>query len=303
MFISGQLIVRERTEFGGRLVSACLESLRGFLDEVIIVNNGCSEEVHGMIMSQMKEWPTEYTFVMHGEDADFSTLRNFALANMCPKADWVFQFDSDDIFWPEKLVLVKDKMRQVRECCLYGHFYHLMEVPFIYQGMYKHRHLYPVSPCMGWEKAVHEKLMGVHEKEEDSGLVWTHWGYTRSVIATAIKWVHYQVLEKGNADCYKQDCLFSGRGIEHILDDRQPLCTPYKEKFPPAAQKWLVDGYNASHSHTWQDWVTGELDPQFKNMLRDFKKIAWGDKIGHIRPGFWQGVIDYIVKEKLWEQI
>lgn len=305
MFISGQLIVRERTEFGGRLVSACLESLRGFLDEVIIVDNGCSEEVYGMIAAQMKDCPDEYTVTMHGP-ADFATLRNFALAKMSPHADWLFQFDSDDIFWPDKLARMKDKVRNVREICLYGHFYHFMETPFIYQGMLKHRHLYPVTPGMKWEGAVHERLMGVPEKEEDSGLVWTHWGYTRSVIATAIKWVHYQILEKGNADCYKSNCLFSERGIEHILDDRRPLCTLYKDKFPPAAQKWLIDGYNISRSHTWQDWVTDELDSRFKTMLRDFHKVACAGRMGYIRTTFWNGVvdmIDHIVKEKLWEQI
>lgn len=302
MFISGQLIVRERTEFGGRLVSACLESLGGFLDEVIVVDNGCTDKIRLDIMGVLNRSIPQYKYV-DDQGKDFSILRNKALSMMSLSSDWVFQFDSDDVFWPEKLRLVKDKLGQVRDCCFYGHFYHFMEMPFIYQGLLKHRHLYPVTPEMKWEGAVHERLVGVPEKEEDSGLVWTHWGYTRSVIATAIKWVHYQMLENGNADCYKSKCLFSERGIEHILDDRRPLCTPYKDKFPPAVQKWLIDGYNASRSHTWQDWVTNELDPRFKLMSGEFYKVSCGGRIGYVKSEFWNSVVDHIIREKLWEKI
>lgn len=302
MFISGQLIVREKTKFGGLLVSACLESLRGFLDEVIIVDNGCSEEVYSMIMCQMKEWPAEYKIFTNGGHS-FSELRNFALSKMSSKADWLFQFDSDDIFWPDRLQKVRDEICRRSSVCLFGHFYHLMSTPFYYQGMYKHKHLYPVCSEMLWQGAVHEKLTGVPEKEEDTGLVWTHWGYTRSIVATAIKWIHYQFLENGNADCYKSACLFSERGIGHILDDRRSCCSRYSEKYPPAALKWIMGRFAASRSMTWQDWVTEELDSCFGNMLKHFGEVVYDDKSWVMEEGYAPVIVDYIIEKKLWEEI
>jgi Glycosyl transferase family 2 len=303
MFISGQLIVREQTEFGSRMVAACLESVVVFLDEIIVIDNGCMPTARANIMSMLNRHNKKYVYV-ECSSADFSTLRNDALGRMDPAADWFFQFDSDDIFWPEKLTKVKDDLyKRNSKACLYGHFYHFMETPFKYQGMYKHRHLYPVSKDMHWELPVHEKLSGVPDKEEDSGLVWTHWGYTRSVISTFIKWVHYAVLEKGNADCYKGPCLFTERGIEHILDDRHTLCGFFGEKYPAAAQRWLIDEFSRSKSLNWQEWVTNELDPQIGEMFKVFQKIAYGEKLGYMPPADWPGVVDYIIKEKIWEKI
>jgi len=308
MFISGHLIVKETTNFGKMMLTAALESVKDFVDELIVIDNGCSCSVQDAM--------TRFNINFDGHwsetsmEGDFSELRNKALENMNPKANYIFQFDSYDIFWPQNL----NKMRTVlgNEEQRYkwtGRFYHFMESPFFYQSIEKHTNLYPAVLDMKWEKSVHEELVygdGYKFEEKDLGeqYIWTHWGYVRSVIHITLKWLYYDYLEFGNVDRYKEkDSLLAEMGINDILIDRIPLLKRFKKSFPPAAWKYLIAPYEKSSSLDWQHWVKN-IDPQFLQFEQDFHSVAFEEgQVGYVkgtRP--YIKSIERIFDEKLWEK-
>jgi len=289
MFISVHIIALEITQFGKLMLEAMLKSLEAFPDEIVFIDNGCSNEVVEMVDDLVEGSSIILKYRKH--EGDFSELRQIALELTNPKTDYCMLVDTDEIFYENNLATVKKKLLKYPVgTSSYGYFKHFVQSPTYIQEILKRDNIFSYSKDIFWENGVHEKLP-VFDKAIDNGSIWMHCGYLRSVIATAIKWIHYDILEFGHADRYKKDSLMVGLGIDQILSDRKGLYNIYDGVYPKYFYP-ILRQYEESDSLNWQHWVTYAVDPRYGQLMDELNDIAQNHG--------WETVIDYIVDKALW---
>lgn len=301
MFVSVQMLVKENTNLGRFFLEAAIKSLENFPNQLVILDNGSDGQTLDLINRLCRDLPYDVKFDTT-KIQKFSELRNKTLELADPKTDMCMFVDSDEVFWENSLAELKSNIEQYRGKYCYGGFEHLVYSLYYTQGIIKRENLYPYSKDCRWTGNVHEKIKDWDsENEVDYELKWIHQGYLRPVVATALKWIYYTVLETGNADRYKYpkkqpdsnvDYLMTVEGIEHILSDRKKLYRIFDKKYPIHMNP-IIREYERSKSETWQNWVTYEVDPIYGEILDNCKEIA-KEKDG-------LAMIDYIVENKLWE--
>ena len=102
MRISVCLIVKNEEDVIGR----CLESVKGFADEIIVVDTGSSDKT--------KEFVSKFTDKLYDFEwiDDFSAARNYAFSKA--KCDYLFWLDADDVVLPEDVVKINNLKNIVR---------------------------------------------------------------------------------------------------------------------------------------------------------------------------------------------
>src|SRR5687767_3978641 len=84
MRVSAALIVRDESTF----IEACLESLAGLVDEIVVVDTGSRDDT----IDKALRFPIKlHTLAWH---QDFSAARNFAIAQA--SGEWILYIDADE---------------------------------------------------------------------------------------------------------------------------------------------------------------------------------------------------------------
>ena len=169
--LSAVLIARDEEA----VLARCLDSLRGAVDEVVLLDTGSSDRTVALARERgaavhEAEWPE-----------DFALARNAALAHAT--GDWVLWIDAD-----EELVAAPERVRALLSA---GHAAYEVEVEnlvderpdgdrFTHLGL----RLFRRGPETGWAGRVHEQVVGLPgPKVALEGPFLRHHGYRPSIMA------------------------------------------------------------------------------------------------------------------------
>jgi len=329
--VSVHIIAKEVTEYGRLMFQESLLSLirrnSGYADEIVLYDDGCSDKVIDLIVSARNEFivTTGNKFkVRVGDDIPktFAEKRNQCLGMTAPDVTHIHWIDTDDIYYTDKLMPFKEQLSNLDVEVWYSHFIHCMVYPWRYEGVHQKNNVFKFNKDLEWKNEVHETLCGVdNEKSMISALIYYHAGYTRSVVATAIKWIYYSVLEHGKDNCcyYRDSEPMYVDGFDAILRDRMTntlpldfIKTPFSEsnltmvdfntkielaidynKMPVGElQNYMTDS-RLLESTDWDRYVTYQLDPIYGEFLDRHKVIAK-------QEGHWGKAIDEVIEKELW---
>src|SRR5262249_34850626 len=100
--IAAHVITQELDPFGADLLVSCLDSLEGYADHIVVVDNGLCQEALEAVLDRRRSLPI--TFV-DGRDvsSDFAELRNRALRATGAEITHVHKIDSDEVYIPGSL--------------------------------------------------------------------------------------------------------------------------------------------------------------------------------------------------------
>jgi len=197
MSLSACLIVRDEERFLPR----CLESLRGHVDEICVLDTGSSDRTleiaraHGARTGH-RAW-----------DDDFSRARNASLD--LAGGDWILQIDADEELVPPPPGLLASLLAS-EACC------HLVQLDLLGSGGRSERvvqpRLFRRDPRLRYRRALHETILdGLAEAGLPSPLPCPlrliHHGYTDEVVASRSKLErNTRILracrDRGEADAY-----------------------------------------------------------------------------------------------------
>lgn len=252
MFVSVHMLVKENTNLGKWFLKGSFKSLlqSEYPNEIVLVDNGCSKDVLDEVI-----FPWEQAFKDSGIDFKYHTsdlklfrdLRNFCLEHTNPHANFWHWIDSDEIYYPEDLDVLKnytleDALRQ-DVSLVYSYFYHMMIHPFQVQNNPDKRdsvsgkwktyneddfrsfkdNIFAFTPDVKWNKPVHEKVSGLkNSRIFQSSCEYIHLGYCRSQWRTFLKWLHYDVLEHGHVGGYKLENIEVDADGINIGESKKP---------------------------------------------------------------------------------
>ena len=160
------LIVKDAEE----TLDACLNSVRGLADEIVVVDTGSSDSTveiarrHGAKIGHFA-WCD-----------DFAAARNASLR--LATGDWVLWMDADDVLPPEE----RDKVRRAMARGRQEAFYFILENVGADRSRYPQLRLFPNAPGAAFERPVHEQIvpslerLGIACLRTDIRVV--HTGYT-----------------------------------------------------------------------------------------------------------------------------
>jgi glycosyltransferase involved in cell wall biosynthesis len=86
-------------------LSACLQSIQGFVDQIVVVDTGSTDQTLAIAASF-----TDFVFE-HPWNDDFSAARNFALEHAT--GDWVLHVDADERWMPQGIAQLLEKLATV----------------------------------------------------------------------------------------------------------------------------------------------------------------------------------------------
>lgn len=302
------------------IFEAALKSLlvgnSGYADQVILLDDVCSIEIGKMYCNLLEGHPNKVYLRGHGGVyKTFADKRNACLRQTDKDTDFIHWIDSDDLHhtgilnhFKEDFLSNPEKVKDlsVGVCS----FYHAMGCPWMIEGYYPKDNFFRYNPNLRWGKAVHEKLENLSPGSQMViPFFYYHVGYTRSVVSTACKWVHYTMLEDGQPDLYlRPDQRMYSLGIDRVIDDRLASCkrmSPGERIIPDAFMPVLYDftcRYGDMASKTvegmydlWQRWVNIQVDPQLGEYLRQWAAPS-------LKDGHWGACIRDIAEKKLWEK-
>ena len=186
--LSVVIIVKDEEETLG----ACLESVKGLADEIVVVDTGSSDKTvevareHGA-RTENFEWCD-----------DFSAARNASL--QMATGDWILWMDADD-------VLPKEEHQKIRKAMARGPeeaFYFSLENTGADRSRYPQLRLFPNLPSARFERPVHEQVVGALERlgircvRTDIRVV--HTGYTTEAITSKKRRKYLGMMRRWLAD-------------------------------------------------------------------------------------------------------
>ncbi len=262
-WISLHIVARETTRFGMEMYRSCLRSLKGYPDEFVIVDNGCSEEVRRMAGEELSGSPVRW--IRAPEVHDFSVLRNLALEHTSPAATHVHWVDTDEVFFPNELPRIREALRDPDISAMHVLLVHFMREPTLVQDVQVNRCIFRKGERMHWRGMVHEVLEGLPRGRSSFLPVrFLHFGYCRPQWETCLKWLQYAALEHGSLDMYRWETVdgqrrpwFGERRTpDTILEDRPTA--PYEGRYPASCAPWL----EAWHSSglPWREYLRRLVD-------------------------------------------
>ncbi len=222
--VSALFIVKNEEEY----FPFSLRAVHEAVDEVVVVDNGSADSTPAIA----RRFPK--VKLLFSDADDFSALWNHGLAQVT--GDWFLFLAADEVFYPD----LKEALPRL---CARGDvdaytcwFYHLMRSYWYVQnssdrdGLFYRVFLVRRVPGVHFEGRVHERLVGVGPRVEDSGLHYVHYGYAKPQRDVFRRWVHYARLEG-------IEHIYDGRDPDHILDDR-PL-NPFTRGHPPVIADYV----------------------------------------------------------------
>jgi glycosyltransferase involved in cell wall biosynthesis len=128
----------------------CLDSVRDYVDEMIIVDTGSTDHTVEIAKSYHAQ------LYHHPWENDFSKHRNQSLAYAT--GDWILQLDADEELFPDDGSRLKDIVRQGGADCYHCRFYDIKKDGTIHGIFYLVR-LFRNGLGMGYERKVHNQLV------------------------------------------------------------------------------------------------------------------------------------------------
>jgi hypothetical protein len=306
VFVSVHIIVKETTNYGRMLFESSLKSFlrdnKGYADEVVVYDDGCSSDVRYMYHGMLKSSGVQYCFYGDTKERTFAEKRNVCLLNTDKRSTHIHWIDSDDIYYPDTMLALKNSMLKSADDCgkFINYFCHCMGDPWNLEDIYPKDNIFRYNSDLKWVKGVHEKLENVvPDKQCISGLRYYHAGYTRSVIATAIKWIHYSVLEeKPNHYLHDNEPMYR-LGLHKIIDDRLEKRKLIANDQIPSAFQSIISHYRSygfGESRDFNDWqrFVNNVDGIYCHWFQQYEGAAKQD-------GNWSKFIQFVIDNKLWE--
>jgi hypothetical protein len=266
-------------------------------DEIILCDNGSFQPV----LDLYKDWTDKFKEhdcqikLFHSNSKDFTSLRNECLARTNKCADYWHWIDSDEIYYPEDLDILKNDVVKDRKDIkqIWTYFFHFMIHPWQIQDVCSKDNFFRFSPNVRWYGGVHEHVRPDSLPQGmvvQSGVEYLHYGYVRQQWRTCLKWLHYDWIQHGHLNGYKlENCENPDKSItqknwfrdwrhpNNILWDRGPICKPYPSS--NWTKQYLCDG------------ALDLLNPQFmfKTKFDTLTIDNWDSYIEELDPSeFWQ---------------
>ncbi len=240
-FISVHILAKENTNLGELFLDSCLLSLKDsfYPNEIILMNNGCNKRITEKLFDLHK-----FDFKDHGcelkvygtEAQDFCALRNQCLDATNPNADYVHWIDTDEVYYPEDLDILKNQvLSQVigKMSVGWSYFYHFMIDPFNVQCDNLHKkaalelddyrvakdNIFGYHKGLRWnkEEKVHEHMINLLPNGHivQTQTEYLHYGYCRQQWRTVTKWLHYDYIKHGHVNHYKvENVHIDPNGVE-----------------------------------------------------------------------------------------
>jgi tetratricopeptide (TPR) repeat protein len=166
--IAAALIVKNEA----RVLGACLESIRGVVDEIVVVDTGSSDESveiarrHGALVHE------------HPWNGDFAAARNAGLERT--SCEWILYIDADERLDPVDRATVEDLLRGAPEVA-----FRILLRPDSRSTPYREYRIWRHDPRIRFEGVIHEKVVpAIHRVADQDGrsigvadLLLTHVGY------------------------------------------------------------------------------------------------------------------------------
>lgn len=310
--ISVQMVVGERTVYGAQLLRTALEcmlttSTVGYAKEFVIVDNDMGYDARRVVDDTLGDFP--HTVVSMPGEQPFAALRNAAFAATGEGITTVHWYDSDEAYRPETLKAVYEAVEEHPEAAVRVQFYHFLPDPKHYQFIEPRVAIFPFHKGLHWEGSVHEHLVGLPDTDVDltrfPELSYFHFGYTKQQVLLTIRWVHYAVLEEGNANRYVESeemdhvvrpYFREDRMPDQVIDDRVRIAKPFDLKrqgpYPEPVWRNLLLPWDMS-GLPWPAYVAS-LDPGYAASLTWWKRQVAGGR------ATWRDWIDTLVHETWW---
>jgi glycosyltransferase involved in cell wall biosynthesis len=164
--ISACMIVKNEEE----LLPQCLESIKDFVDEIIIVDTGSKDRTVEIAESHGAK------VYHHPWENDFSKHRNQSISYA--SYDWILIMDADEAFFPQDAPNIKRIVQETRSDFLYLQCYDLEKTGAI-NGFFNQVRLFKNNLGMHYTKTVHNQLQTIG-KGEYTRLRFKHYGYDLS---------------------------------------------------------------------------------------------------------------------------
>ena len=319
-FISVHMIVKENTRLGLKFLNGCFKSLYDaqYPDEIVLCDNGSFKlvfELYREWIGKFKEFGCEVK-LFSSNAKDFTGLRNECLARTNPDAHYWHWIDSDEMYYPEDLDVLKNDVVKDRLDFrqIWTYFHHFMIHPWQIQDMATKDNFFRFTPKVRWHGGVHEH---VHPDSLPEGhcfqseVEYLHYGYVRQQWRTCLKWLHYDWIQHGHLNGYKRENIQNPDGSvvqkdwfrdwrhpNNILWDRNTVCKPYPndktKNFVCQGATDLVNpqfmfdsSFNELNIDNWSEY-TEELDKS------EFWQ-KWQDKYEEV--GTWTDTLDWVAQE------
>ena len=296
-WISCHIISKETDPLGQHFFRSCLEAIRGYPDELIIVDNGSSDDVLEMVRSEMGHFNGQ--LILKPEVDNFRDLRNIALRATNESATHIHWIDTDEIFFPEQLPELRQAMEYEDISMIQTVLVHFMIDPVTLQDRQLKKNVFRYAPGMQWSKSVHEVLEGLPEgRTAFIPVEHLHFGYCRPQWQTFLKWIRYAILEHGSADMYRREevdgrilpWMRGARTPDGILDERLPMLSPYGGPYPRCCAPWF---------EPWQR--SGKPWKEHLRQLVDHSDWDWWQGL-RARTGSWEETLPYVIERMGWRE-
>lgn len=302
--VSIHIIAQETTPLGELFFSCALQALLDstWPDEIIVIDNGCSHEVWRSVAGLLAKFPEKGVDVKPKKmlgNLTYSDLRNAALQLTDSSMNIFHWVDTDEVYFPEHLSNFKEMLRKEVKVLgqAYTYFYHFIFDPRIWQFKATKDNIFGFNGQQSWSKGVHEKVVGIQPGAKvQTNIEYLHFGYLRPQWQTCLKWLHYDMIEHGHVDGYKNERLEDDNGNVYtkpwfrdwrtpntVLDDRREESEkngPWPEDKIPDAAKPICE-----QTGRWDEFLQEIEDHSFWDKWKSNAEAL----------GSWQATLDMVV--------
>ena len=265
--ISVQTIAREEDEFGAMLLRSCLESLEGYADQVVIVDNGLCDQAMDVVSSLRSRLAIN---LVDGRNlSDYSALRNLALDSTAEGVTHVHKIDTDEVYFPGALSDLKRLLGDSDVRSVSGTLVHFMIEPTLVESYQEKEVIFRHRPHLRWEGAAHESMKGLDpQKKARAEFSFLHFGYCRPQWQIFLKWLRYALLQGGGLSHYQYEFIDGvrvpwfrdGRTPDTVLEPRRGRLQSYGGPYAPSTKTWIEQFAHSGLS--WREWVHQKASPQ-----------------------------------------
>ncbi|MGH7144101.1 MAG: hypothetical protein ACREJ2_08160 [Planctomycetota bacterium] len=284
--ISVHYVARETDAFGTLMFRASLQSLHGYADQIVVVDNGLYPGAQAMLHDLKQELPLQ---IVDGRAIrEFNRLRNLALDHTPAEMDFVHKIDTDEIYLPDGLIALKKDLHRIDVDMVVTNLVHFMIEPTLVELEAPWNTLFRRSKIGAWSNRVHEGLMlDLDSDGYRSPAKFLHFGYCRPQWRILLKWLHYAKLAVGHVDHFKYvfrdgvrySWFQDGLTPDTILEDRRGRLTKYTGEYPAAMQAWF--GEYLKSDRPWREWVASRADPALWQRWQERRRACgnWEDTL------------------------
>jgi len=257
------MIVKNEEDTIGR----CLESVKGLLDEIVIVDTGSTDKTKE-IVSQYTDRVFDFVWI-----EDFAAARNFAFSQA--KMDYIFWLDADDVLMKEdyeKFLTLKETLDPSVDSVTMNYHLSFDDNGNLNSSIRRNR-LVKKHNNYKWIGAVHEYLE-VWGNIIDSEIAVTHSKIHHDSDRNLR--IYENRLKKGEEFSPRDLFYFANELIDHQMYERAIY---YYEKFLATEKGWIEDNIAACGKIADCYFHLKEPEKEYESIIRSFQ-------FDHPRPEF-----------------